>query len=141
MSDLLQRLAARTLGDGPRVAPLVPSRFEPGPAGLGATAAPAAAEAAPSAPWPASTDRPPDAGRAAPGGPAARRARAGGPAAPPTALAAPAPPAPPAVEITIGRIVVRAAETPPASPAPRPERRRPAIGLDTYLASRDREAR
>jgi hypothetical protein len=43
---------------------------------------------------------------------------------------------PPRIEVTIGRIEVRAEVTPPA-PSPRPQSRMPPLSLADYLQSRD----
>jgi len=59
------------------------------------------------------------------------------PAAPPATKEAPAPEAAPTIQVTIGRVEVRA--TPPPAPAPqRPRAKPPVMSLDEYLRQRNR---
>lgn len=46
-------------------------------------------------------------------------------------------PLPPTIQVTIGRIEVRAVQPPAPSPSPRPVAKPPALTLDDYLAARD----
>src|SRR5204862_348342 len=120
VTDVLERLAERALGAPARVRPVLGSRFEP----RWVTAQPD------DDPPATATARPPTPARAGPGR---------SPPQPPATPAPPPEPAPPAVEVTIGRLEVRAVvPTPPPAarvPAdpPRAARPEPRLDLDAFL--------